>query len=176
MARTINYYRELSNNQKGAWLCSVLKIQLTVKNFIVATPEPDNGDDIWFSKGNQENYVIYPAQVKSSFSIETFKTMSVRRYRFTISQPRLERSFQREYFYFLGLYNPETDNFQIGCFPSSFFEGHWEFLLTKRSPTLSDGRKKINIEMDYHFNDRQYYAFVKGINVTEYFKSWDLIV
>lgn len=96
------YYSNLSNDQKGAWFCSEVKIRLRIKNFIVASPEPDNGDDIWFSKADQQNYIIYPAQVKSAFSIDFLNNGNIRRYHFTISPQRLNRSFKRDYIFFSG--------------------------------------------------------------------------
>ena len=178
--KTIKYYPELNSHQKEAWLRSDVKIRLAIKNFLVAIPEPDIGEDIWFSRPNQDDYFIYAAQIKSSFTVRPLREDRLRRYQFSISLNRLESSLQRKFFYFFGLYNPDSNNFLVGCFPSSFFHDHWDFIKQKKISIIKSyqgiHKTRVNIEIDYDLDTKEFFIFMKPpINATLFFNSFDAI-
>jgi hypothetical protein len=160
----ITHFKQMDNNQKETLFKSILKAQLVMKNYIVAIPEPDIGDDIWVTSLEKEDYVIHPAQIKSAFTWQVLQQENVKRYLINIKLHKLQNTLTRKYIYFFGLYDPEhePDKFHIGCIPSSFFLEHWDFLTRQRvSPTQYN--KRVNLNFDYYVKGKEYFVFAKPL-------------
>lgn len=179
MTKYISYFKNMNYEQKESIFLGYLKAQLLLNNYIVATPEPDIGEDIWVANNNIENHHIYPAQIKSAFMYLPLDNGKIKRYIVNVKSKRFESALHKKFYYFIGLYDPEYEAglFHIACIPSSFFLDHWEFLSrTKRANTKSyqgSDKQRINLHFDYFVEENKYYAFSKPlVDVTRFFRDF----
>jgi len=182
MTKYFSYYKEFGHEHKESIFLGYLKSQLLLNNFLVATPEPDIGEDIWVAKNNIESYQIYPAQIKSAFMYQLVNKGEDKRYLLSIKFRRFESTLQRKFYYFFGLYDPDRISglFHIACIPSSFFLEHWDFLTNTKRITAKkyqgSDKQKINLYFDYSLVKNEYYAFSKPrVNVTRFFRDFNEI-
>ena len=181
MNRYISHFEHMTYEQKEAIFQGHLKSLLTMKDFILAIPEPNIGEDIWVTR-NQPDSQIYPAQVKSAFMWQQIKDGRAKRYVVNIKAHRFESTLHRKFFYFFGFYDPgfRSGSFHVGCIPSSFFLEHWDFLTKKKLITIKDyqspHKERINLAFDYYVDENEYFVFVKPlVNVTNFFKDFSVI-
>lgn len=182
MTKYISHLQNMTYEHKEAIFLGHLKSKLLLNNFLVATPEPDMGDNIWFANHSVENYQIYPAQIKSAFMYQWVKKGESKRFVVNVKSRRFESSLRKKFFYFFGLYDPDhtSGEFHIGCIPSSFFLEHWDFLSTTKRITAKNyqgtDKQRINLYFDYSVTENKYYAFSKPlVDVTRFFKGFDEI-
>jgi hypothetical protein len=182
MTDYVSYFTEMTHEHKESIFLGYLKTQLLLNNYLVATPEPDIGEDIWVANNNNDNYHIHPAQIKSAFMYQWINKGGAKRYVVNIKSRRFESTLQKKFYYFFGLYDPEHKSglFHIACIPSSFFLEHWEFLTTTKRITANNypgtDKQRINLYFDYYLAKDEYYAFSKPlVNVTRYFKDFSTI-
>ena len=182
MANYVSYFTDMTYEHKESIFLGYLKAQLLLNNYLVATPEPDIGEDIWVAKNNKNDYQIHPAQIKSAFMYQWVKMGEVKRYVVNVKSRRFEDTLRRKFYYFFGLYDPERKAglFHVACIPSSFFLEHWDFLTsTKRITTKNyqgTDKQRINLYFDYSPAEDEYYAFSKPlVNVTRSFKNFNEI-
>lgn len=177
MTESISFFKDMANDQKEAIFLGYLKAQLLLKNYVVATPEPDLGEDIWFAKNDPEDYHIHPAQIKSAYMYQWTKKGTSKRFIINIKAGRFESTLRKKFYYFFGFYDPEHRSglFHIACIPSSFFLEHWDFLSTTKRITAKNSqgdRERINLYFDYSVTEDKYYAFSKPlVDVTSFFRG-----
>lgn len=177
MPSYISSFEYMETNQKEVYFQSILKAQLLMKEFVVAIPEPDIGDDIWVTGLGREDPIIYPSQIKSAFACQPLKHGNVRRYIINIKHHKLQSTLTRRYIYFFGLYDPafEPNKFHIGCIPSSFFLEHWTFL-DENKVTQDRYSKRVNLNIDYYIRENEYYIFGKPlVPISMYFNNFSAI-
>lgn len=181
MTNYTSFLKEMSHEQKEAIFLGHLKSQLLSKNFIVATPEPDLGDNIWFANNHNKNYEIYPAQIKSAYMYQWIQKNTAKRYVLNVKSKKFEATLNRKFYYIIGLYDPDhITKFHIGCIPSSFFLENWSYLSGTRRITAKNyhgaDKQRINLHIEYSVSEQQYYAFVKPlVNVTHFFNGFNEI-
>ena len=156
---------KVTNQNHGAIFLADLKRRLFLEGLLVAVPEPDTGDDLWVLDrgiGEQEDddYErprFFRCQSKSAVSC----TMRSGHKVYTVNFTRTYKSRIHQGFYFLiGIYDRESDKFQVGCFPGEFFQklkddGNLRFNEEGR-PILDlfviesdDGCRKYELRMKY---------------------------
>ena len=177
MPSYISNFEHMETNQKEVIFQSILKAQLLLKEFVVAIPEPDIGDDIWITDLRGEDYIIYPAQIKSAYAHQPLKKGNVKRYIINIKYHKLKSTLERKYIYFFGLYDPDfgPNKFHIGCIPSTFFLDHWDFL-NKKKVAQDKYTKRVNLNIDYYVSEDEYYIFGKPlVPISMYFNNFSAI-
>lgn len=180
MTEYISFFKNMTHEHKESIFLGYLKAQLLLNNYLVATPEPDIGEDIWVANNNVDDYHIHPAQIKSAFTYQWINKGEAKRFVVNIKAKRFESTLKKKFYYFFGLYDPDHTSgfFHIACIPSSFFLEHWEFLsrtkrITAKNYQGSD-KQRINLHFDYFITDNKYYAFSKPlVDVTRYFKDFN---
>ena len=100
-------------NTRSQIFLGYLKAQLLLSNYLVATPEPDIGEDIWVANNNKNEYQIYPAQIKSAFMYQWVKMGTVKRYVVNIIR-RFEATL-RSILLFYWVIRPRTQSRIVSC-------------------------------------------------------------
>lgn len=165
----------LNNNQKGAYFASVLRSYLVVNDALVAVPEPDIGDDLWMAYA-QNPYRIIPCQAKSIFSYQDVhkREHPMRRFLTNIKFANLQKTLEIDYIYFIGLYDKEAKpwHFHIGCIPSKFFAGNWDFILHRL--TKRQYGNQVNFYFEYSQENNNYFLCGPShLEVTQFFGNLD---
>ena len=121
--------KHLGQLQKEQRFAGVLKAMLISREYTVAVPEPDTGDDLWFAKlvpekGKSITSMIYRAQCKSISSWELYKREGKRVYSTNIDKSQLERAINQPGFvFFFGLRHDDgpEHGYNPACIAASFF-------------------------------------------------------
>ncbi len=95
---------DFQNEQKGCLFETLLKAHFLEKGYIVATPEPDLGDDLWLTE--KEGIKVKRGQIKSSHKcrIQSNNPKGDRQYCVKIQNNNLSKWLQRQgYIYFFGM-------------------------------------------------------------------------
>lgn len=93
--------------QENAWketmFRSILKFELLRKRHTLAVPEPDLGNDLWFSRLDGDRALVR-AQLKSAYAGRPY-TRGMIRYLVNVKIPVFEDSLSHGSVYFIGLYD-----------------------------------------------------------------------